>query len=73
MTNPVDDEAEWENPNNWHATLFYFAPRDSRTFVPKRAPGIGLTVNFAKLTGIAFVSGIIVIVLFFVLHAAKKI
>jgi hypothetical protein len=31
------DDAEWQNPRNWHAG-FYFSRRDSRSFVEKASP-----------------------------------
>jgi uncharacterized membrane protein len=47
------DDAEWENPDNWHAGL-YFSRRDSRSFVPKRNPVLGATINFARPAGYVF-------------------
>ena len=49
---PEIDEAEWQNPANWRFGLFYYSPRDSRPWVPKRSMygrrRYGGTPNFAK-------------------------
>lgn len=44
------DEAEWHRPENWRGGILgiYVAPRDSRVWVPKRLPGLGWTLNFAR-------------------------
>jgi uncharacterized membrane protein len=44
---------EWANPENWSDSLigFYFSKRDSRTFVPKRNPSMGWTLNLAHSKG----------------------
>ena len=51
------DDAEWEKPENWRAGIFYFSRRDSRPFVPKRRSNMGITVNFARATGVLFLVG----------------
>lgn len=48
------DEAEWQNPANWHGPI-YFSRRDSRGFVPNRGRGTGPAINFARATGCGFV------------------
>jgi uncharacterized membrane protein len=35
-------------PDNYKWGIFYYNPRDSRLFVPKRIPILGFTVNFAN-------------------------
>ena len=52
------DEAEWRNPANWHGGPLglYFSRRDSRSFVPKRNPVFGVTINFARPAGIIFLA-----------------
>jgi uncharacterized membrane protein len=47
MTHDPHD-AEWRDPRNWRARIFYVAPRDPRLWVPKRPPGIGWTLNFSR-------------------------
>ena len=54
----VDDQ-EWSNPDNWRGGLFYFSPRDSRPFVPKRKSSMGITINFAHRAGVLFLVGAI--------------
>jgi uncharacterized membrane protein len=54
------DEAEWSDSRNWRGVL-YFAARDSRSFVPKRSPGVGITVNLARPVGLAFFLAVVVL------------
>ena len=57
------DDAEWANPANWHAGL-YFSRRDSRSFVPKRGnPMLGATINFARPAGYGFLLGVVAFVI----------
>jgi len=42
------NQQEWERPENWTGWLgVYRSPRDTRTWVPKRNPALGWTLNFA--------------------------
>jgi len=41
--------AEWGNSENWSS--IYFSKKDSRTFVPKRNPKQGWTINFGSASG----------------------
>lgn len=61
MTLIQDDDAEWHNPKNWKGGILglYYSPRDRRTFVPKRHPNLGITLNFARRGGIAVLLGIL--------------
>ncbi len=43
------NQAEWENNHNWSS--IYFSKRDSRTYVPKRNPRHGWTINFGSPNG----------------------
>jgi uncharacterized membrane protein len=54
MSRKETDDAEWHDPRNWHGGWlgFYYSPRDSRGWVPKRKPGYGWTVNFASRSGV---------------------
>jgi uncharacterized membrane protein len=36
------------DPDNYKWGIFYFNPRDSRIFLPKRIPIMGFTLNFAN-------------------------
>lgn len=53
MTRDEVNRSEWENPANWSDTLVgvYFSKKDSRVWVPKRAPGIGWTINMGHPAG----------------------
>ncbi|HKI97505.1 MAG TPA: hypothetical protein VKB51_03420 [bacterium] len=46
------NDAEWQNSANWRFGLFYYSPRDSRVWVPKRSMfgrrRYGGTPNFAQ-------------------------
>ena len=49
------NSAEWSNPDNWGGPRWisvYFSKKDSRTWVPKRIPWMGWTVNLAKTSGV---------------------
>lgn len=43
------NDNEWKNPENWRGGWLgiYIAPRDTRDWVPKRTPWMGVTLNFA--------------------------
>ena len=43
------NQAEWENPDNW--TTIYFSKKDSRSWVPKKNPRHGWTINFGSPYG----------------------
>ncbi|MCW8929981.1 MAG: hypothetical protein OQL19_07080 [Gammaproteobacteria bacterium] len=43
------NNAEWKSSNNWSS--IYFSKKDSRTFVPKRNPKLGQTINFGSPSG----------------------
>lgn len=43
------NQAEWENPDNW--STIYFSKKDSRTWVPKKNPKHGSTINFGSSYG----------------------
>ena len=58
------NKAEWENPDNWTkgSKLFcvYFSHKDSRTWVPKRIPWMGSTLNLGKPAGVAWLIGFLI-------------
>ena len=64
MTQSEINRAEWESPDNWSEgpklLCVYFSHRDSRTWVPKRIPWMGSTLNLAKLGGVAWMTGFLV-------------
>ena len=53
---------EWENPSNWTSGSkwfsVYFSHGDSRTWVPKRNPKLGWTLNLAKPERVIWLFGI---------------
>jgi uncharacterized membrane protein len=62
------DAEEWANPANWRGWLgWYRSRRDSRTWVPKRNPGLGWTLNFARSAAWWSVLGLSIVPLAFVL------
>lgn len=65
MTQDETNKAEWEKPENWTAgskwLCVYFSHADSRTFVPKRIPSMGWTLNLAKRKGVAWLVACIVV------------
>lgn len=80
---PTDDEpsrsqdeindAEWQNPANWRYGLFYYGPRDTRAWVPKRSlfgrRRYGGTPNFAHpgaRSSMMLLVGVLVIIFLFI-------
>lgn len=53
------NQAEWQNPDNWSGG-FYFSKRDSRTWVPKKIPAMGWTINIGTPAGAAWMFGLLV-------------
>lgn len=55
------NKAEWENPANWtkgsKLLCVYFSHKDTRTWVPKRIPWMGSTLNLGKTSGVAWLTG----------------
>jgi len=43
------NQAEWDNLDNW--TTIYFSKKDSRSWVPKKNPRHGWTINFGSTAG----------------------
>jgi len=79
MTQDEINKAEWENPDNWtkgsKLLCVYFSQKDSRTWVPKRIPWMGSTINLGKVAGVAWLTGffvglpiIFVIIMFLLLN-----
>jgi uncharacterized membrane protein len=61
MTRDEQNRSEWSRPENWRGGWLgvYVAPRDSRIWVPKRAPWIGWTLNFAHRRSWVWLIGLI--------------
>lgn len=56
IKDPPDQETaeKWQNdPANWKMGIFYYNPRDSRIFPPKRTKTMGWTVNFGNPISVA--------------------
>lgn len=63
LTQDELNQQEWDNPDNWGGTSwleFYFSKNDSRTWVPKRIPLLGKTLNLAKHDSAYWITGIVV-------------
>lgn len=61
------NEAEWNNPDNWSAGI-YFSKKDSRVWVPKQIRSMGWTINLGQKKGAAcmmwtFIGAIVFVVL----------
>ena len=54
---------EWEDPRNWRGARWlavYASRRDTRTWVPKRVPAMGWTLNLGRKSGIVWAAAIVV-------------
>ena len=57
------NEAEWKNPDNWSGPgliAFYFSKKDTRTWVPKKIPAMGWTLNLGQPAGARWLLGFLV-------------
>ena len=65
------NEAEWRDPANWSGpgwAAFYFSKRDTRTWVPKKIPWMGWTLNLGHPAGARWLLGFLIgLPLFFAL------
>lgn len=62
------NRAEWSNPDNWGGPRWisvYFSKKDSRTWVPKQIPWMGVTLNLAKTAGVVLL--LLILVLLFMI------
>lgn len=58
------NRAEWSNPDNWGGPRWisvYFSKKDSRTWVPKQIPWMGVTLNLAKTSGVLWLLSILIL------------
>jgi uncharacterized membrane protein len=63
MSDPEENDRQWSNPDNWSGpglVSFYFSKRDTRTWVPKKIPWMGWTLNLGKPAGAAWLLGFII-------------
>ena len=59
------NQQEWDNPDNWGGTSwleFYFSKNDSRTWVPKKNPLLGKTLNLAKPESAYWILAVVLLV-----------
>ena len=55
-------DREWADPRNWEGWLgSYRSEADSRTWVPKRNPRLGWTLNFAHATAWWSLAGLLIV------------
>lgn len=68
MDQKAINQAEWSNPDNWGGPRWisvYFSKKDSRTWVPKQIPWMGITLNLAKTSGVVML--LLILVLLFMI------
>jgi uncharacterized membrane protein len=59
-----ETQNQWNNdPDKWIWGFFYYNPKDSRLFPPKRIKELGWTINFANPNSVFIVIIIIAILL----------
>lgn len=57
------NRSEWEDQRNWSGPIWlgvYFSKNDTRTWVPKRIPGMGWTINVGRSSGVLWLVGTII-------------
>ena len=64
------NDSEWGNPANWRGGLFYFSRRDSRVWVPKQVPELGMTLNLGRPLGLAFLVIPFILIVAFIVVAS---
>lgn len=69
MQDHRENSQEPSHPDGWYGP-FYFAPKDSRTIVPRRGPGstvnVSVAVGFAALFGVSIMFSSTAMTLFIV-------
>ncbi|MDQ6529031.1 hypothetical protein [Flavobacterium sp. LHD-85] len=57
----------WENdPNNWIWGMFYYNPKDKRSYFPKKIKELGWHANYANPIFIVIIALIVLIILAFI-------
>jgi uncharacterized membrane protein len=56
------------DPNNWRMGVFYVNKNDPRVIVPKRNPGLGMTLNFGNPVTYLVLLSIVLIIAYFFVH-----
>jgi uncharacterized membrane protein len=57
------NKSEWDDPRNWFGPNWlcvYFSKNDTRTWVPKRIPSMGWTINLGRTAGVIWLTGFII-------------
>ncbi len=57
------NQAEWETPGNWRGPdwmAVYSSKADTRTWVPKKIPWMGWTLNLGRPSGLCWLAGFII-------------
>ena len=57
------NQTEWGNPQNWTGPRWlsvYFSKADTRTWIPKQIPTMGMTLNLGKRAGVYWLVGFMV-------------
>jgi uncharacterized membrane protein len=76
--NPIRSEqdevntAEWENPENWAAGIFYHSGLDTRTIVPKRIMGFGYTINLGNPAGAVIAIALLVLIVGTLVYGVQR-
>jgi uncharacterized membrane protein len=58
-----ENERHWKNPDHWAGPAMlsvYFCKSDTRTWVPKRIPALGWTLNLGRTAGVVWLAVILV-------------
>nr|WP_199001967.1 DUF5808 domain-containing protein [Flavobacterium sp. ASV13] len=70
--NPNEEPENERNndPENWIWGIFYYNPKDSRLFPPKRIKAMGWTINFANPNSV-FLGILIIAILIIIIESVK--
>jgi uncharacterized membrane protein len=63
MTQEEINQSEWSDPKNWSGPRWlklYISRRDTRTWVPKRHPALGWTINLGNSRGAGWLVGVVI-------------
>lgn len=66
MTQKEINEVAWKNPENWKGPdwrAIYVSKKDTRSWVRKKIPWMGWTLNLGRTSGVCWLIGIFIIIL----------
>ncbi|MFH6956590.1 DUF5808 domain-containing protein [Flavobacterium aquidurense] len=67
-----EEKNNWsQDPNNWVWGIFYYNPKDKRTFPPKRIKQMGWTINFANPNSV-FLCVIMILILMILCESVQR-